>query len=82
VWRAIGPYLPNGAGLDAVRNIGYFGSADLASSIWVLLVYSAVGWARCWPGPGGGSSASGGTGLGRAHTAGRDGLSRTWGRGD
>jgi hypothetical protein len=43
VWRAIGPYLPNGAGLDAVRNIGYFGSADLASSIWVLLVYSAVG---------------------------------------
>jgi len=25
VWRAIGPYLPHGAGLDAVRNIGYFG---------------------------------------------------------
>jgi len=82
-WRVAGhrPYLPNGAGLDAVRNIGYFGSADLASSIWVLLVYSALGWARCCRDLVAGRARAAAPGLGRAHTAGRDGLSRTWGRG-
>ena len=42
VWRTVGAYLPNGAGLDGVRTIAYFGSNGLGSLL-TLAVYSVVG---------------------------------------
>jgi hypothetical protein len=54
VWRTIGAYIPNGAGLDAERNIAYFGSNAIVPAIIVLGTYGLVGigitlgmsWAR------------------------------------
>ena len=42
-WSAIGPLLPPGAGTTLVRNIAYFGGADLAGSLLVLNAYALVG---------------------------------------
>lgn len=42
-WRAIGPYMPNGAGVDAVRSIAYFGSVDLTRPLWVVALWLLVG---------------------------------------
>jgi len=42
-WRDIGPWLPNGVGVDAVRAAAYLGGASIGRDIAVLLVTSAVG---------------------------------------
>ena len=41
-WRAIGPYLPAGAGTDLVRNISYFGGNAIARPLVVLFAWLAV----------------------------------------
>ena len=42
-WAAIGPWLPPGAGTDAVRGIVYFGGAGAGQAVLVLAVYALVG---------------------------------------
>lgn len=42
-WAKIGPYLPPGAGTDAVRSIVYFSDAKIARDLLVLAVYAVVG---------------------------------------
>jgi hypothetical protein len=42
-WRAIGAFLPPGAGTDAARSIAYFGGAHTAQPLYVLSCYAAVG---------------------------------------
>jgi hypothetical protein len=38
-WRAIGPYLPSGAGTDLVRNIAYFGGNATTRPLLALFVW-------------------------------------------
>jgi hypothetical protein len=42
-WSAIGPWLPPGAGTDAVRRIVYFPAATIAGPVWLLVAYAVVG---------------------------------------
>ncbi|MEU6236491.1 DUF3533 domain-containing protein [Kitasatospora sp. NPDC047058] len=42
-WRAIGAWIPNGAGTDATRSIAYFGATNLAMPLLVLLAWALVG---------------------------------------
>jgi len=42
-WRAISSYIPNGAGVQAVRHIVYFGGHGIAGSIVVILIYALLG---------------------------------------
>ncbi|MEE1818528.1 DUF3533 domain-containing protein [Streptomyces sp. SP18ES09] len=42
-WRAIGPYLPPGAGTWAARSIAYFKGNDMTVSMVVLSVWAVVG---------------------------------------
>jgi hypothetical protein len=42
-WRAIGAFLPPGAGTDAARSIAYFGGQHTAQPLFVLTVYAGVG---------------------------------------
>jgi uncharacterized phage infection (PIP) family protein YhgE len=42
-WRAIGHSIPNGAGVEAIRRIVYFGSYDVASSLLVIAIYVVAG---------------------------------------
>jgi hypothetical protein len=42
-WSAIGPWLPPGAGTDAVRGIVYFGGAGVGQAALVLAAYAVVG---------------------------------------
>jgi uncharacterized protein DUF3533 len=42
-WRAIGPYLPAGAGTTAVRNTVYFGGNEIGLALIVLAAYLVVG---------------------------------------
>jgi hypothetical protein len=42
-WRAIGPWLPNGAGVDAVRATVYLDGASIGRDLWVLVGYGVVG---------------------------------------
>jgi hypothetical protein len=42
-WSTIGPWLPPGAGTDAVRTIVYFPVASLTRPVSVLGVYAVVG---------------------------------------
>lgn len=42
-WRAIGPWLPTGAGVDLIRNIAYFDGNATARPIAVLLGWMALG---------------------------------------
>ncbi|MFF0412908.1 ABC transporter permease [Kitasatospora sp. NPDC004745] len=42
-WRAIGSWIPNGAGTSAARSIAYFGSTNLLLPIVVLLVWAVLG---------------------------------------
>lgn len=42
-WRAIGPWLPPGAGTTAVRNTVYFTAHHTTGPLWVLGVYAAAG---------------------------------------
>jgi hypothetical protein len=53
-WRAIGPWLPGGAGLSALRGSVYFGGAAIGGRLALLAVYAvsgaaitiALGWRR------------------------------------
>ncbi len=42
-WRAIGPWLPPGAGTSAVRGIVYFDGAKVLQPVLVMLAYAVVG---------------------------------------
>ncbi|MBY8881450.1 DUF3533 domain-containing protein [Actinacidiphila acidipaludis] len=42
-WRAIGPWLPPGAGTTTVRNTVYFTAHHTTGPLWVLGVYAAAG---------------------------------------
>jgi hypothetical protein len=42
-WSAIGPWLPPGAGTDAVRGIVYFGGAGVGQALLVLAGYAVIG---------------------------------------
>jgi hypothetical protein len=42
-WRAIGAFLPPGAGTDAARSIAYFGAARTAQPLFILGAYAVVG---------------------------------------
>lgn len=42
-WRAIGPLLPPGAGITALRNTAYFDGAALAQPLLVLAAFAAAG---------------------------------------
>ncbi|MFD0273260.1 ABC transporter permease [Kitasatospora sp. NPDC127111] len=42
-WRAIGAWIPNGAGTDATRSIAYFGGTNLTMPLMVLLAWALVG---------------------------------------
>ena len=42
-WRAIGPWLPNGAGVDAVRATVYLDGTSIGRDLWVLVGYGVVG---------------------------------------
>ena len=42
-WRAIGPWIPNGAGTDAIRRIVYFDGHGVTSNLVVICAYAVVG---------------------------------------
>jgi hypothetical protein len=44
-WRAIGNSMPNGAGVEAIRRIVYFGSYDVVGSLVVIAIYTVAGMA-------------------------------------
>lgn len=44
-WRAIGAWLPNGAGTDATRSIAYFGATNLTVPLLVLAAWAVAGLA-------------------------------------
>jgi hypothetical protein len=43
LWRGVGGLIPNGAGTEAVRRIVYFDAHGVASRLWVIVAYIAVG---------------------------------------
>jgi len=43
LWRAIGNSMPNGAGVEAIRRIVYFGSYDVVGSLLVIAIYTFAG---------------------------------------
>jgi hypothetical protein len=45
LWRAIGNSMPNGAGVEAIRRIVYFGSYDVVGSLVVIAIYTVAGTA-------------------------------------
>ncbi|MFD7902658.1 ABC transporter permease [Kitasatospora sp. NPDC059747] len=42
-WRAIGSWIPNGAGTAATKSIAYFGSTNMAMPLLVLVVWAVLG---------------------------------------
>jgi len=42
-WRAIGNSIPNGAGVEAIRRIAYFGSYNIAGNLLVIAIYTVAG---------------------------------------
>ncbi|MBP0449604.1 ABC transporter permease [Kitasatospora sp. RG8] len=42
-WRAIGAWIPNGAGTEATRSIAYFDATNLGMPLVVLVVWALVG---------------------------------------
>ncbi|MGC0312805.1 DUF3533 domain-containing protein [Kitasatospora acidiphila] len=44
-WRAIGAWLPNGAGTDATRSVAYFGATNLTVPLLVLVAWAVAGLA-------------------------------------
>lgn len=42
-WRAIGNSIPNGAGVEAVRRIVYFGSHGVGGNLFVIAIYTVAG---------------------------------------
>jgi hypothetical protein len=47
-WRAIGPWLPTGAGTSAVRGIAYFGGANITTDLLVIVGYAVAGVAATY----------------------------------
>lgn len=47
-WRAIGPWIPTGAGTDAVRAMVYFGGASVTADLLVIAAYAAAGVAATY----------------------------------
>jgi len=43
LWRAVGPLIPTGAAVTAIRDIAYFPDASLAGALAVLLVWAGAG---------------------------------------
>lgn len=41
-WRSVGPWLPNGAGVDAIRSVVYFDGAGIGRPILVLATWLAA----------------------------------------
>jgi hypothetical protein len=46
-WRAVGPYLPQAAGVSALRGAVYFDGTNIGGRLAVLAVYAAVGSIVC-----------------------------------
>jgi hypothetical protein len=44
-WRAIGSWLPNGAGTSAARSIAYFDATNLTGPLLVLSAWAVLGFA-------------------------------------
>ncbi len=42
-WRSVGPWIPNGAALTALRQVLYLDGHAIAGPLWVLAGYAAVG---------------------------------------
>lgn len=42
-WRTVGPWLPNGAGVDALRRAVYFDGVGIAPRIWVIVAWAIAG---------------------------------------
>jgi len=42
-WRAIGPWIPSGAGTAASRGIAYFGGVAIATNLLVIAAYGVLG---------------------------------------
>ncbi|WP_199583144.1 DUF3533 domain-containing protein [Blastococcus sp. TF02-09] len=42
-WRAVGPWLPNGAGVDALRSAVYFGGTGTAAALWIVVAWAVAG---------------------------------------
>ncbi|MEU1286346.1 ABC transporter permease [Kitasatospora sp. NPDC005856] len=42
-WRAIGSWIPNGAGTGAAKSVAYFGSTNLGLPILVLVIWALLG---------------------------------------
>ncbi|MFQ1001996.1 DUF3533 domain-containing protein [Modestobacter sp. SSW1-42] len=57
-WAAIGPWLPPGAGTDAVRGIVHFGGAGVGQACLVLAGYAVVGVLATLAGAGRGAAAA------------------------
>jgi hypothetical protein len=43
LWRTVGPYIPTGASVTAIRDVAYFPAASLWPALAVLLIWAAVG---------------------------------------
>jgi hypothetical protein len=43
LWRTVGPYIPTGASVTAIRNIAYFPAASLWPALAVLLIWAGLG---------------------------------------
>jgi hypothetical protein len=43
LWRTVGPLIPTGAAVTAIRNIAYFPDASLAGALAVLLIWAGAG---------------------------------------
>lgn len=44
-WRVIGNSIPNGAGVEAIRRIAYFGSYNVVGNLVVIAIYTVAGMA-------------------------------------
>jgi hypothetical protein len=44
-WRTVGPWLPNGAGVDALRSAVYFGGTGMAPALWIVVAWILAGTA-------------------------------------
>jgi hypothetical protein len=46
-WRAVGPYLPQAAGVSALRGAVYFGGTNIGGRLTVLALYAVIGSIAC-----------------------------------
>ena len=42
-WRLIGPWIPNGAGVDAIRSLAYLNGVSIGRDVAVLVAYGVLG---------------------------------------